>query len=290
MKNLAKKADVSKSVFPGKLRHLISLALAEDASSQDLTSQALVSPTEQAKAVIIAKEAGLVAGLPVVAEVFAQADKNIKFKSLVSEGQKVKANQQVAEVNGKARSILAAERTALNFLQRLSGIATLTHQYVEAVSDYKAKIYDTRKTTPGWRWLEKYAVRVGGGKNHRLNLAAGILIKDNHKVKKSITQAVGAVKEKYPQLQVEVEVETLDQLHEAIAAGADVVLLDNMSIAELAQAVKISKGQVVLEASGGINLENVAQVAATGVDRIAVGALTHSAPALDFSLEFLDKQ
>lgn len=263
------------------------MALAEDAATTDLTSEALISPTEKAQAVIIAKEAGLIAGLSVAAEVFYQVDKEVQFQPLVVEGQRINEQQKVAEIKGLARSILAAERSALNFLQRLSGIATLTNQYVQAVSSYKAKIYDTRKTTPGLRQLEKYAVKVGGGENHRANLAAGILIKDNHKFKKSINQAVALVKEKYPDLQIEVEVENLEQLKQAIAAGADVVMLDNMAVETIKQAVKINQGRVILEASGAINLKNVVAVAATGVDRISIGALTHSFKALDFSLKFI---
>lgn len=269
------------------IKQLVALALAEDASDNDLTTKALIKPKEKAKAVIVANEPGIVAGLEVVKELFAQVDKDVKLQVLVADGMAVKAGQKVIEFEGRARSILAAERTALNFLQRLSGIATLTNKYVKAVSGYKAKIYDTRKTTPGLRWLEKYAVKVGGGENHRLNLAAGILIKDNHRQKKSIKEAVALVKEKYPKLQVEVEVENLDQLKQALAAGADVIMLDNMSVTAMRAAVKINQGRAILEASGGINLKNVTKVATTGVDRISLGALTQAAKALDFTLEFI---
>jgi len=282
-----KKVNQEQTSKVSYIRQLVALALAEDASDNDLTTKALFKPKEKAKAIIVANEPGIIAGLEVIKELFAQVDKEVKLQLLLADGDAVKTGQKVVELEGRARSILAAERTALNFLQRLSGIATLTNKFVKAVSGYKAKIYDTRKTTPGLRWLEKYAVKVGGGENHRLNLAAGILIKDNHRQKKSIQEAVALVKEKYPKLQVEVEVENLEQLKQALAVGADVIMLDNMSIKAMQAAVKINQGQAVLEASGGINLTNVAKVAATGVDRISLGALTQAAKALDFTLEFI---
>jgi nicotinate-nucleotide pyrophosphorylase (carboxylating) len=240
-------------------------------------------------AAVTARESGVIAGLDAAEVVFAVLDGSVSFRRLVGDGDAVGAGQDIAQVAGPTRSLLACERTALNLLQRLSGIATTTRRYVELVSGTGARITDTRKTTPGLRALEKYAVTVGGGQNHRLGLFDGILIKDNHIAAAGLRQAVAAAKRGAPQtMRVEVEVRSLDELQEAIDAGADAVLLDNMEVDTLRQAVQIARGRVVLEASGGVNEGNVAAIAATGVDVISVGALTHSVKALDIGMDFRD--
>ncbi|MBW2091324.1 MAG: carboxylating nicotinate-nucleotide diphosphorylase [Deltaproteobacteria bacterium] len=270
------------------LSDIVRLALAEDIGSGDLTTALTVYPSTSAQAEIIAKEDLVVAGLEAARLTFELLDPAVTFDSIVAEGDRVAKGDALVRIAGSAASILTAERVALNFLMHLSGVATLTAFFVEAVKPHKARIVDTRKTTPGMRTLEKEAVRAGGGDNHRFGLFDGILIKDNHiAAAGSITAAVTRAKDRAPHtLKIEVEVSDLPGLEEAIAAGADVVLLDNMGTEELAEAVRIGRGRVVLEASGGINLDNVAQVAATGVDIISIGALTHSAPAVDMSLIF----
>jgi len=241
--------------------------------------------------VIVVKEAGVVAGLPVAAAVFHAADPSLSFQPRVSEGARVSAGEIIAEVEGRVASILRAERVALNFLQRLSGIATATALLVEAVAGLPTRILDTRKTTPGLRPLERYAVRMGGGQNHRYNLADGILVKDNHwravhAQSEDIAGAVRRLRQRVPQgLRVEVEVTSLAEAEEALAAGTDILLLDNMGLEEMRQAVEAAHDRAQTEASGGITLKNVRAVAETGVDYISVGAITHSAPALDISLE-----
>jgi len=241
--------------------------------------------------VIVAKEAGVVAGLPVAAAVFHAADPSLSFQIRVPDGARVAAGETVAQVEGRVASILRAERVALNFLQRLSGIATATARLVEAVAGLPTRILDTRKTTPGLRPLERYAVRMGGGQNHRYNLADGILVKDNHwqavrAQGMGMAEAVQRLRERAPQgLRVEVEVTSPAETEEALAAGADILLLDNMGREEMRQAVEAARGRALTEASGGITLRNVRAVAETGVDYISVGAITHSAPALDISLE-----
>jgi len=274
------------------LRRVVSDALAEDGAGEDVTTDALVPPELRGSAVIVAKEAGVVAGLPVAAAVFHAADPSLSFQIRVLDGARVAAGETVAQVEGRVASILRAERVALNFLQRLSGIATATALLVEAVAGLPTRILDTRKTTPGLRPLERYAVRRGGGQNHRYNLADGILVKDNHwravhAQSEDIAGAVRRLRERAPQggLRVEVEVMSLEEEEEALAAGADILLLDNMGLEEMRQAVEAARGRALTEASGGITLENVRAVAETGVDYISVGAITHSAPALDISLE-----
>ena len=265
---------------------LIRLALREDIGSGDVTTEATVPSGARGRGEIIAKARGIVCGLPVAAAAFRAVDEEISLIPRVRDGEPVQPGDVVAEVEGPLRGILAAERTALNFLSRLSGIATLTARFVEAVAPYRAVILDTRKTTPGWRVLEKYAVRCGGGRNHRMGLYDMVLIKDNHvKACGSIAEAVRRVRAAGVTVPIEVEVQSLAELKETLELGVDRVLLDNFSVEEIAEAVRITAGRVPLEASGGVTLENAAVIAATGVDYISVGALTHSAPALDLSLE-----
>ncbi len=268
------------------VRDLVTLALAEDLGRGDITTRALFPHAVPATAVITATQAGIAAGLPVAKEAFRQIDARLAFRALVKEGGRIKPGTALASIRGDGRSILRAERVALNFLQRLCGIATLTAQFVEAVKGAKILILDTRKTTPGLRQLEKYAVRTGGGRNHRFGLFDGILIKDNHlALAGSPAEAVRRAKRRAPRRMIEVEVTTQAQVEAAVNAGADALLLDNMSPARLRAAVKSVAGRAFLEASGGVTLANVRDVAATGVNAVSIGALTHSAPALDLSLE-----
>ncbi len=267
---------------------LIDLAIAEDVGPGDVTSQATLPADLVLHGRIVAKAAGVVAGLPVAEAVFHAIDPAIEFTARVADGQEVVPGEVIAEVTGLGRSLLAAERTALNFLQRMSGIATLTRQFVDAVACTPATILDTRKTLPGHRLLDKYAVRMGGGQNHRLALYDMILIKDNHvDAAGGILPAVARARAAYPALPIEVEVRTLAELREVlgITPPVDRVMLDNMSLAEMRQAVALAAGRVPLEASGNVTLERAAEIAATGVDLISVGALTHSAPALDLSMK-----
>jgi len=256
--------------------------LAEDFGDGDITSEAVVPESATAEAAILLKERGVVCGLEVVHAVFAELDPNVRFEAIAADGNEKEG--EVARLEGDARALLGGERLALNALGRLSGIATLTRRYVDAVAGTEATILDTRKTTPGLRTLEKYAVRCGGGTNHRLGLDDGILIKDNHlRVAGSIGVAVERAKATC--VEVEVECDTLDQVREALDAGADMILLDNMSPPQLAEAVALAGGSARLEASGGVTLANVRAVAESGVDFISIGALTHSARALDVSME-----
>ena len=265
---------------------LLELAFAEDIGIGDITTEATVPPSQQGVGTIVAKSGGVVAGLPVAARVFDTLDATLIFRAFVNDGDKVVAGAPLAEVRGSAKTILIGERTALNFLQRLSGIATLTAQFVNAVSGYAVNIVDTRKTAAGWRAVQKYAVRVGGGHNHRFGLFDGVLIKDNHIVAAGgIANAVRKARESVPHTgKIEVEVETAAQVDEALKAGADILLLDNMSLELMRRVVEKIDGRAVTEASGGITLERVREVAATGVNLISVGALTHSAMPLDMSL------
>jgi len=275
-------------------RQLVALALAEDlGSAGDVTSQALIPAELQGQAVFVARAAGVLAGLPAVAFVLETLDPRLKLACLLEDGGRLVPGQPIAQVFGPLQTLLAAERTALNFLQRLSGIATQTRRYVDAVTGLATQVLDTRKTTPGWRLLEKYAVRQGGGHNHRLGLFDGILIKDNHLAALgpgAIPRAIQLARERAPSgLAVEVEVDSLDQLDVALSCGPDVVLLDNMNIDQLCEAVRRRNTRasgVKLEASGGVSLATIRAIAETGVDRISVGALTHSAPALDIALDF----
>lgn len=268
---------------------LIDLALAEDIGPGDATSEAVLPLDLRLRAHIVAKQAGVIAGLPVAEAVFRRVDPSVCFTPRVRDGARVEAGTVLAEVEGAARSLLAAERTALNFLQRLSGIATLTRRFVDAVAGTRAVILDTRKTHPGYRVLEKYAVRMGGGQNHRMGLYDMILIKDNHiAAAGSITEAVRRARAAYPDLPLEVEVKNVDELQEALELPVDRIMLDNFDLEAIRAAVRVAAGQVPLEASGGVTLERVAALAATGVDYISVGALTHSAPALDISMEVVE--
>ena len=271
--------------------NLIDLALAEDLSHGDITSEILIPPNLEGKASILIKERGIVAGGEVAKKVFLRIDPSLKVNVLIRDGTKVQPGDIVATISGRVISILKAERTALNFLQRLSGIASLTAKYVAKAAGLAVNITDTRKTTPGLRLLEKYAVRMGGGKNHRLHLGDGILIKDNHlaalrALGMSLKDIVAKAKQNAPQgVQVEIEVNTAQEAMDAAEAGADIIMLDNMSPDEMRHVVSLLPSQVKTEASGGITLTNVRQVATAGVDIISIGALTHSPKALDISLE-----
>jgi len=271
--------------------HLIQLALREDlGEAGDLTSKATLPDDTRLRGRIVAKADGVIAGLPLVAAVYKQVDSTVDVRFNILEGASVTPGTLVCEVEGKGQSILTGERVALNFLQHLSGIATVTSQFVKAVSGTKAIILDTRKTTPGWRSLEKWAVECGGGHNHRMGLYDMVMIKDNHiDGAGSITKAVEAVRAYQPasSVLIEVEVRNLDELREVLPLNVDRVLLDNMTDEQMREAVKLTAGRVPLEASGNMSLERVASVAATGVDYISVGALTHSAPALDLSMKIV---
>lgn len=263
-------------------------ALEEDAAADDITGIATVQSERRARGRIVARRRGVIAGIPLAREAFRQRDPKASVRSTVKDGQTVDAGAEVVFITGSPRGLLSAERVALNYLQRLSGIATLTHQFVDAIAGTKAKILDTRKTTPGWRRLEKYAVRAGGGTNHRMDLGAAVLIKDNHlaALEGDVRAAVGRARDVAPGKAVEVECENIDQALAALDAGADIIMLDNMTVSKLREAVAVIDGRAVTEASGGVRLETVRAIAETGVDWISVGALTHSAPALDLGLDF----
>jgi nicotinate-nucleotide pyrophosphorylase (carboxylating) len=274
--------------IPSGVVETIRRALEEDVGPGDRTTSLLIPEKQKSSAQFIAKENLMLAGLPFASLVFQLLDQTVRFRSFFADGDRINKGRIIAEVSGYTSVLLKGERVSLNLLQRLSGIATLTGIYVEKIKGLKAKIVDTRKTTPCLRFMEKYAVRTGGGCNHRFGLFDGILIKDNHiKAVGSIPKAVQRAKSSHHLSKIEIEVENIRGLRDAIAAGADVVMLDNMSIADMRKAVKLSHGRVVLEASGGITLENVREVAETGVDLISVGALTHSAPAVDISLKIV---
>jgi nicotinate-nucleotide pyrophosphorylase (carboxylating) len=270
---------------------VIEHALAEDLSWGDVTTEALIPPNLQGRASIVVKASGVLAGVEIAEMVFHKVDPSLQFKVLVSDGSKVQKGDIVARVEGRLASILKAERTALNFLQQLSGIASETANYVEATKGSPAQIMDTRKTTPGLRLLEKYAVRMGGGQNHRLHLGDGILVKDNHLAALrsqgvSLKEIIAQAKQKAASsLKVEVEVRTVEEALEASDAGADIIMLDNIRPEEIRRVVKLTGGKVLLEASGGVTLDNIQAIAETGVDFISVGALTHSAKALDIGLD-----
>ena len=268
---------------------LLDLALEEDIGPGDLTTQALIPPDIQGEAHLRAKQALVVAGLPVAEMVFRRLDALMDFEAEVEEGQEVSPGTVLARITGPVAAILTGERIALNFLMRLSGIATFTRRMAAAVAGFPTAIVDTRKTAPGWRVLEKYAVRVGGGRNHRFALYDGVLIKNNHLTAAgSITEAVRLARQQAPHtLKIEVEVADLMGLQEALAAGADIIMLDNMDEAAMSEAVKITQGRALLEASGSMTLERLPKVAATGVNFISMGALTHSAPAVDIHLRLM---
>jgi nicotinate-nucleotide pyrophosphorylase (carboxylating) len=274
--------------IPSGVVETIRRALEEDVGPGDPTTSLLIPEKQKSSAQFIAKGNLILAGLPFASLVFQLLDQTVRFRPFFADGDRIKKGRIIAEVSGYTSVLLKGERVSLNLLQRLSGIATLTGIYVEKIKGLKAKIVDTRKTTPCLRFMEKYAVRTGGGCNHRFGLFDGILIKDNHiKAVGSIPKAVQRAKSSHHLSKIEIEVENIRGLRDAITAGADVVMLDNMSIADMRKAVKLSNGRVVLEASGGITLENVREVAETGVDLISIGALTHSAPAVDISLKIV---
>lgn len=272
---------------PNHIFQQVKDAIAEDlAGGEDVTSNATISDSQVSTADFISKADGVVSGLHVVAAVLEYCGVN-NYEVLVDEGMQVKSGKVLITAQGNTKKLLLAERTALNFLSHLSGISTLTNKWVIQTAGTKCKIRDTRKTTPGLRQLEKFAVKMGGGENHRLSLSHSVLLKDNHIVAAgSITKAFKLIKEKYPTKELEIEVDNLDQLAEVILLQPNLVLLDNMSIDECQKAVEIVKGKFQLEASGGLTLENAKAYAQTGVDYLAVGALTHSAPAFDIGLDF----
>ena len=267
---------------------LVRSALAEDVGSGDVTTMSLIAQGSFASGVIVAKEPLVVAGVDLAIASFRELEKSIDFSVEVLDGQDGDFFQPLIRIHGPARALLTAERTALNFVQRLSGIATLTAKFVQQVSGTNTKILDTRKTVPGWRVLEKYAVACGGGINHRFGLYDQVMIKDNHLVAVggNIKKAVKCARENYPKLKIEVEADTVEQAKTAAEAGADIILLDNMSCEELSQSIELISGRSKTEASGGITMDTVREIAETGVDYISIGALTHSAPAVDIGFDF----
>ena len=285
LKNLENEASLSVEIS-----ECIRRALAEDIGSGDVTTDSIVPAHASLRGRIIAKQDGVVAGLKVAESVWLELDERVSFSASVSDGSGVESKTVLAEVVGPARALLTGERTALNFLGRMSGIATLTRQFVDAVSSTGAIILDTRKTAPGLRLTDKLAVRVGGGQNHRTGLFDMVLIKDNHiDFAGSMTAAVHRVRQSGTTVEIEVETRTLDDLREALSLGVERILLDNMSSELMREAVQICAGRAKLEASGNVSLENVLEVARTGVDYISVGALTHSPKVFDVSLEFVER-
>ena len=268
------------------VRDLIEMALKEDVGSGDITTEYLVGPDLEGNGVIVAKEPLVIAGLDVAKQVFEYLDPEVVFKAGCKDGDALAAGDRVVEVKGKLRALLVGERTALNFLQRLSGIATHVRSFVRELENKNVRLVDTRKTTPGLRLLEKYAVRVGGARNHRMGLYDGILIKDNHiAVARGIKKAVACIRNQLSHLlKIEVEVSDLDQVREALATGADVIMLDNMDVDQIQAAVKIIDAQALVEVSGGVTRSGLNQLAQTGVDIISCGALTHSARSVDLSM------
>ena len=275
-----------------EIRRAVRAALAEDLGHGDATTLATVPKNARSVAVMRAREPLVVAGLVFGASAFQSLSPRVKIRKLVRDGQRVKIGQTLLEISGPSHALLGAERVALNFVQRLSGVATATAQFAKLVKGTRARILDTRKTTPGWRRFEKYAVACGGGTHYRIGLFDMVLIKDNHLVAlrnekpNAIAAAVSRARKAFPRLKVEVEADTLEQVAEAAEAGADIILLDNMTPGELRQAVKIVAGRAQTEASGGVNLKTVRVIAMSGVDFISVGAITHSARAVDIGLDF----
>jgi len=271
------------------LHALVHSALDEDGAFNDLTTIATVVSDRRSRATLVARSAGVVCGVPLALEAFRELDPKVSIRVDREDGIRVRAGDPVLFVTGHARGLLSAERVALNYMQRLSGIATLTSRYVDAVKGTNAKILDTRKTTPGWRAIEKYAVRAGGGTNHRMDLSTGVLIKDNHlqALDGDVAKAIRRARELAPKgIKIEVECDSLEQVQRAADAGADIILLDNMSLPTLAECVRVVKGRAILEASGGVTLSTVRTIAEAGVDWISIGALTHSAPSMDLALDF----
>ena len=280
------------ALYENQLNTLIDLALEEDIGSGDITSETLIPADLRAKTTLLAKADGVLAGIDLAKLVFIKVDPDLKFKTLLKDGAKLHPGDIIGTVTGNARSLLKAERVALNFLQKLSGIASQTAEYVAIIGDLPVEILDTRKTTPGMRLLEKYAVSMGGGRNHRFNLSDGILIKDNHLATlrahgMTLREIVNKAKSGAPEgIKVEIEVTNLKEVREAVAAAADIIMFDNMSPAKMRAAVKIVPAGIMTEASGNINFKTVRSVAETGVNFISIGALTHSSKALDISLDF----
>jgi nicotinate-nucleotide pyrophosphorylase (carboxylating) len=270
-----------------QIRNIIEAALVEDIGTGDITTQAIVSRKKKGRAQAIAKDDFVIAGINVFAETFQLLDKSIKVKKLMDDGCRAKKGDVIAEVSGSLSNILQAERVALNLFQRMSGIATLTAKYVETVRGTEAKILDTRKTMPGLRVLDKMAVRIGGGCNHRTGLYDGVLIKDNHiKAAGGITAAVKAQRKRLPHtLKIEVETKNIKEVKEALKSDADIIMLDNMTVPAMKKAVDFVAGRALLEASGNVSLQSVSEIAATGVDLISIGELTHSVRAADISLK-----
>jgi nicotinate-nucleotide pyrophosphorylase (carboxylating) len=285
-------ADGDPQRFPlrrSQLESVVRAALKEDHAFDDITTIATVASNRRARGMIVARAEGIIAGTPLALAAFRILDPKVVVRVDVTDGGAVEPGTPIMYISGHARSLLSSERVALNFMQRLSGIATLTSRYVAKVAGTRARIFDTRKTTPGWRLLEKYAVRCGGGMNHRLDLSDAILIKDNHlaALEGNIPLALKRVRRLAPEgARIEIECERVEQVRTALDAGADVVLLDNMTPEELSECVSLSQGRALTEASGGINLQTVRRVAETGVDWISIGALTHSAISLDIALDF----
>ena len=269
--------------------NIILAALKEDMSLGDITTDSLIKEDVCAEARLIAKQDGAIAGLDVCERVFKILDDKITFERKIQDGALVEKGSVIAEIKGSARKLLKAERTALNFLQRLSGIATVTNEYCKKVKDFPVRVVDTRKTTPGLRFLEKYAVKTGGGHNHRFSLSDGVLIKDNHiRAAGGVQNAILAVREHIPHtIKIEIEAESLEQVQEALVAGADIIMLDNMSLQKMREAVALIGKRALVEASGNVNIDTIYDIAATGVDIISVGSLTHSARAMDISMRFI---
>ncbi|AUG59090.1 MAG TPA: carboxylating nicotinate-nucleotide diphosphorylase [Ruminiclostridium sp.] len=267
---------------------IILAGLKEDMPFGDITTDNLIDEASQSEAVLIAKDTGVIAGIDIAKRVFEILDKNVVFEKKIVDGERVKSGDIIAEIKGNTRALLKGERTALNLLQHLSGIATKTMNLCDKIKGTKSKVVDTRKTTLGLRALEKYAVRVGGGNNHRFSLSDGVMIKDNHiKAAGGIKEAVKKIREKIPHtIKIEVETETLEQVKEALEAGADIIMLDNMGGDKIKKAVKIVSGKAVIEASGNVDSDSISAIAEAGVDIISVGSLTHSVSAFDISMKF----
>lgn len=272
-----------------EIERVILTALKEDIGAGDTTTNLIIEKKEQANAFFLAKEDGIIAGLSIAKMVFQKFDKTIKWKSFIKDGESVVAGTRIAEVKGSLRALLTGERTALNILQRMSGIATATNSFVKIVKDTDAKILDTRKTVPGLRMLDKYAVKIGGGTNHRFGLFDMVLIKDNHiKAAESITNAVAKIRKGVTKkIKIEVETSNLDEVREALKNKVEIIMLDNMTVSMMKEAVKIIGGKAKVEASGNVNLETLRSIADTGVDFISIGALTHSVKAIDISMKIV---
>lgn len=280
----------SRENYPAEVDAVLELALREDIGSGDVTTQSIVPEDAVLTGALCAKGTGVISGIGLSGAVFQKLDPNCEWEEMVCDGDRVSPGDTLARVTGRSRAILSAERTALNILQKMSGISTLTSFFVEAVAGSAAKIKDTRKTLPGLRWISKYAVAAGGGHNHRAGLYDGVLIKDNHiKAAGGIVEAVWKARQSVGEdFSIEVETKTMEQVKEAVSCGADVIMLDNMDIREIREAVRLIARRALVEASGGVTLENVGEIARSGVDFISVGALTHSAPCLDISFDVLE--